>query len=115
MTEITFQTATPVRVLTPAARTRPFLAVKLDHIQPARADDRIEQRVVRIDEDADALHLRRDKMRECLGLAERDVARAFGKEIEADMARATLHGGVNGFRRREAADLDVDSGHGRAL
>ena len=37
------------------------------------------------------------------------------KMDEADMARPGAHGGAHRLRRGQAADLDRDSGHGRAF
>ena len=78
-----------------------LVAVKLDAGQPCAGDRVREQRVVGIDEHADAADAA-PGVREAAGLLGRDVARALREEDEADMARPAARRRRRRFRAWKA-------------
>src|SRR5690606_39767224 len=89
---------------------RRLLAVELDDVRRKFRNDLVKKLVRRIDHHRDSLHRPGDIDLEFPGARGGHIARALCEEDESDMARTGINRGANGFRRRQAANLDIE-GH----
>jgi hypothetical protein len=85
--------------------------VQLQHVGLHRGDDLVEEVIRRVHGHRDRLCAAFGRATQLPGPFGRHIARALGEEDEPDMARAIVQRRSDGFRRGQAADLDVE-GHG---
>ena len=90
---------------------RRFMAVKLQHVELGLGEDRRNDTVVGIDDQADLDDMGRDKLSQRTGERRRHAARAFGIEVEAKHHGAALDRGIDGCRRLQPADLHINAHH----
>ena len=82
------------------------MSVELNRVESG-GDGAVEEVVVGIDEDADALDMRRNPTGQRRRLIGREVARTRREEDETEMARPGGDGGIDRLGRRQAANLDL--------